>query len=686
MKYGSLNIRFPDGKTSDFSIDQPSLLVGRAQGNDLILDHSSVSRRHARFTIESGQLYVEDLGSANGTFIDDQKLDADSPTRVIEKQVIRFGDISLVFSAPPPLETSDTVRPVTYEAMGGQKESVIVSPKPATAAPDRPVSLSMIGPADPVIPGNVATATITILNRGTVVDELTLRITGVPLEWIKFSKDRVALLPNAKEQVTILFSPPRRADALAGDYRFTLTVFSKEYHTGENALGILQVLPFNDSGIELSPIRSRRDFQLILHNRGNIPASFRLQGIDEEAALLFKFGQPAVTLQAGQSGSIPLQVRPKVGKRIGSRETRLFTVVAAPVSGGNDVKISGQLSYKPPIPIWIIPIVLLLGLCAVLGGSAAYATLCPTYSPNLPFCPKTARPEIQTFVAQPNEVQPGGNVVIGWNVTHADQVQLTSPVQSTLKNTDTMTYTVNQTTTFTIHASNFAGSVEKSIIVAVKSPNPVIQTFNSSPKAIIMGQTKQIVLNWAVNGASSVNIVGVPQQNLPPTGSITIPAPSDPTTFTLVVNGNNGAVSQELTLSVVSAGCVVNNNVKMLAGPDPSQPVLVKLTNGTQVLPTGRNQTATWLRVQANNKEGWVPADIVSCMSGSPLDYPAVDPGQIPTPIPSSTPTATRTPTSTATTTMTPTITQTPTITSTGQFIIPIHKFPFFFLFSTPTP
>jgi hypothetical protein len=270
-------------------------------------------------------------------------------------------------------------------------------------------------------------------------------------------------------------------------------------------------------------------------------------------------------------------------------------------------------------------------------------------------------------------------------VANADQVQLTSPVQSTLKNSDTMTYTVNQTTTFTIHASNFAGSVEKSIIVAVKSPDPVIQTFSASPKAIVMGQTKEVVLNWAVNDANSVNIVGVPQQNLPPTGSITVPAPSDPTTYTLVINGSNGTVSQALTLSVVSAGCVVNNTVKMLAGPDPSQPLLVKLINGTQVVPTGRNQTATWLRVQAENKEGWIPADDVTCMSGSPLDYPAVDPGQIPTPIPSATPMASRTPTSTPTTTMTPTVTQTPTITPTFWLFIPIHKFPPIF-FSTPTP
>ncbi|MFQ5948756.1 MAG: FHA domain-containing protein, partial [Acidimicrobiia bacterium] len=37
------------------------------------LDDITVSRRHARFTVEGGRLWVEDLGSTNGTYVNRQR-------------------------------------------------------------------------------------------------------------------------------------------------------------------------------------------------------------------------------------------------------------------------------------------------------------------------------------------------------------------------------------------------------------------------------------------------------------------------------------------------------------------------------------------------------------------------------------------------------------------------------------
>jgi len=45
--------------------------VGRDQANTIVLDMDNVSRRHARFYVVDDACFVEDLGSTNGTFIND---------------------------------------------------------------------------------------------------------------------------------------------------------------------------------------------------------------------------------------------------------------------------------------------------------------------------------------------------------------------------------------------------------------------------------------------------------------------------------------------------------------------------------------------------------------------------------------------------------------------------------------
>ena len=71
------------------------ILVGRAPSADLRLDDPRVSRLHARIEMRDDGVYVEDLGSRNGTAVDGEAVT--EPRRLEVDDEVTVGSAALVF-------------------------------------------------------------------------------------------------------------------------------------------------------------------------------------------------------------------------------------------------------------------------------------------------------------------------------------------------------------------------------------------------------------------------------------------------------------------------------------------------------------------------------------------------------------------------------------------------------------
>jgi DNA-binding response OmpR family regulator len=85
-----------------------TITIGRAVENDIVITSKRVSREHARVRRDGWKAILEDMGSTNGTFLNDERLLAS--TELHDKDRIKIGDVVLVFH-DPDITTRDTPFP-----------------------------------------------------------------------------------------------------------------------------------------------------------------------------------------------------------------------------------------------------------------------------------------------------------------------------------------------------------------------------------------------------------------------------------------------------------------------------------------------------------------------------------------------------------------------------------------------
>ncbi len=155
------------------------------------------------------------------------------------------------------------------------------------------------------------------------------------------------------------------------------------------------------------------------------------------------------------------------------------------------------------------------------------------------------KPVITSFTASPAEIKAGSSTKLAWNATGAATLTIDNGVGAVTGTSKTIT--PSKTTTYTLTASNNAGSTTAHITVTVDAA-PVISAFTATPAQVNAGGSTKLA--WSVSGAATLtidNAVGAV------TGTSKTITPAKTTTYTLTASGSGGSTTAKVTVTVVTA-------------------------------------------------------------------------------------------------------------------------------------
>jgi len=146
--------------------------------------------------------------------------------------------------------------------------------------------------------------------------------------------------------------------------------------------------------------------------------------------------------------------------------------------------------------------------------------------------------------AVPMQVGPDSIVTLTWNAVNADSC-IIEPGIGAIGMSGSIKISPNETTSYTITASNFGGSATASVNVTVVYPAPVA-TISADPLSINQGEST--TLSWSTTSASSCVIEpGIGEVNI--SGSMVI-SPTATTTYTITATGLGGNTTVQTTVTV----------------------------------------------------------------------------------------------------------------------------------------
>jgi hypothetical protein len=152
-----------------------------------------------------------------------------------------------------------------------------------------------------------------------------------------------------------------------------------------------------------------------------------------------------------------------------------------------------------------------------------------------------------SLTASSMTIQTGQSVTLTWGTTNATSATMNG---NTVALNGSQAYSPAVTTTYTLVATNSAGSVTRSATVTVTTPPPPVPMptalLNAMPSTIQSGQST--TLQWSTSNATTITLDGSPVNA---NGSRAV-SPTATTTYTLVAGNASGSVQSQVTVTVTA--------------------------------------------------------------------------------------------------------------------------------------
>lgn len=417
----------PNGSKQKYPVRTNSIVVGRDPNIDIPVPGDKVSRRHARIDRRpDGTFTVTDLGSSNGTYYEGAKLIKDVPEPWPDRQELAIGEYILRLrkanitasdlnktqmaggdnNAPPnatahgkpsgggykselglgviggtqvydfadvadergyEVDSSASSRSVGSDGRGSQNQQQESQTAKNRGPQNNSITVSLEPQRVQVEAGMVANAQVYVHNTGEIVKHCRLQLAGIDHEWVQTPSTTLQLLPDDGGEMPLIFRPPKSPNSSAREHLFEIRILDEKRNVIGYGQGILVIKPFYEFELEMEPelIQRRGLLQVSIYNKSNARDSYQLRGKDRENGLRFFMDPRPLVIDPLTQVQVEVEVRPKGRVLIGAAKQYQFQLEATTASGLEKER-NGQLVSPPILPIWMMPLLMLLCVACVI--------------------------------------------------------------------------------------------------------------------------------------------------------------------------------------------------------------------------------------------------------------------------------------------------------------------------------